>query len=299
MTGGREGRGSQSTDESSEEMAESDQTAPSREQSEGESDVQVTPPSTHPPGVDGFLRDAIEDIRAVLRADPAARTLGEVITSYPGLHALWFHRVASRLWERGRKTMARVLSHLARHYTGVEIHPGATIGRRVFIDHGMGVVIGETAVIGDDCLIYKGVVLGGTTLQRSKRHPTLGKGVTVGSNACILGAVRVGDGARIGSGSVVIKDVEEGGTAVGIPGRVVSKEQPSSLQIPDLDHADLPDPLQRLVGDLFGQIDRLSARIHTLESMLDVSPEELAEKLERSEVQEELDAEFLETFEDG
>ena len=120
----------------------------------------------------------------------------------------------------------------------------------------------------------------------------------MGSNACILGAVEVGDGARVGSGSVVIKDVEGGGTAVGIPGRVVSNEQPSSLQIPDLDHADLPDPLQRIVGDLLGQIDRLSARIHTLESMLDVSPEELAEKLERSELQEELDIEFLETYED-
>jgi serine O-acetyltransferase len=266
----------------------------------GEShEIQVTPPSEHPPGVDGFLQDAIEDIRAVLRADPAARTLGEVITSYPGLHALWFHRVAHRLWERGNLTLARMISHLARHYTGVEIHPGATIGRRVFIDHGMGVVIGETAVIGDDCLIYKGVVLGGTTVRRTKRHPTLGKGVTVGSNACILGAVDIGDGARIGSGSVVIKDVEEGGTAVGIPGRVVSKENPSSLQIPDLDHADLPDPLHRIVGDLLGQIDRLSARIHTLESALEISPEKLAEKLDRGELQEELDVEFVEAYEDS
>jgi serine O-acetyltransferase len=280
-------------------MSERDDTDPRSGAADSEeSEIQVTPPSGHPPGADGFLREAVEDIRAVLRADPAARTLTEVVTSYPGLHALWFHRVAHRLWKRGNRTLARMLSHVSRHYTGVEIHPGATIGRRVFIDHGMGVVVGETAVIGDDCLIYKGVVLGGTTLQRTKRHPTLGKGVTVGSNACILGAVEVGDGARVGSGSVVIKDVEGGGTAVGIPGRVVSNEQPSSLQIPDLDHADLPDPLQRIVGDLLGQIDRLSARIHTLESMLDVSPEELAEKLERSELQEELDIEFLETYED-
>jgi serine O-acetyltransferase len=260
--------------------------------------TQVTPPSNHPSGVDGFLRDVVEDIQAVLRADPAARTLGEVVTSYPGLHALWFHRIAHRLWQQERLTLARMLSHVARHLTGVEIHPGATIGRRVFIDHGMGVVVGETAVIGDDCLIYKGVVLGGTTLERSKRHPTLGKGVTVGSNACILGAVDVGDGARIGSGSVVIKDVEAGGTAVGIPGRVVSHEQPSSLQIPDLDHADLPDPLHRIVGDLLKQIDRLSKRIHTLEERLDIPPEELAEKLERSELQDELDLEFLETYEE-
>lgn len=274
-------------------------TESSTEAGDPQEEIPVTAPSTHPPGVDGFLRAAAEDIRAVLRADPAARSLAEVVTSYPGLHALWFHRVAHRLWEKGRRTVARMLSHVSRHYTGVEIHPGATIGRRVFIDHGMGVVIGETAVVGDDCLIYKGVVLGGTSLERSKRHPTLGKGVTVGSNACILGAVDVGDGARIGSGSVVIKDVEAGGTAVGIPGRVVSREQPRSLQIPDLDHADLPDPLQRIVGDLLGQIDRLSARLHTLESMLDVSPEELAEKLERSELQDELDSEFLEAFDES
>lgn len=261
-----------------------------------EASIQVTPPSEHPGGVDGFVGDALEDIRAVLRADPAARTLGEVVTSYPGLHALWFHRVAHRLWKCDWNTLARMISHVSRHYTGVEIHPGATIGRRVFIDHGMGVVVGETAVIGDDCLIYKGVVLGGTSLQRQKRHPTLGKGVTVGSNACILGAVTVGDGARIGSGSVVIKDVEAGGTAVGIPGRVVSRETPSTLGLPDLEHADLPDPLQRIVGDLLKQIDRLSKRIHTLEGMLDVSPEELAEKLERSELQDELEAEFLTAF---
>ncbi len=212
----------------------------------------VTAPSLHPDGTRGLVLDAIEDIRAVRRADPAARTPVEVVLTYPGLHALWFHRVAHRMFNRGQIVRARLLSHLARHYTGIEIHPGAQIGRRVFIDHGMGIVIGETAVIGDDCLIYKGVVLGGTTLARTKRHPTLGKGVTVGSNACILGAVEVGDGARIGSGSVVIKDVAEGATVVGIPGRVVSKDKPSGLTIPNLDHAALPDPLQRIVKDLIG-----------------------------------------------
>lgn len=260
--------------------------------------VKRTPPSTHPPGLDGFFRDAAEDIRAVLRADPAARTITEVVTSYPGLHALWFHRIAHRIWQKGNKTLARMLSHVARHYTGVEIHPGATIGRRVFIDHGMGVVIGETAEIGDDCLIYQGVVLGGTSLKRTKRHPSIGRGVTVGAHACILGAVEVGDGARIGSGSVVIKDVEAGGTAVGIPGRVVSREEPSSIELPDLDHAELPDPLQRIVGDLLNKIDQLSNRIHTLESAMELSPEELAEKLERTEVQDELELEFLDALED-
>jgi serine O-acetyltransferase len=244
------------------------------------------------------MLDVIEDIRAVRRADPAARTPLEVILTYPGLHAIWFHRVAHRLWSRGHVLAARVLSHLSRHYTGIEIHPGATIGRRVFIDHGMGIVVGETAVIGDDCLIYKGVVLGGTTLKRTKRHPTLGKGVTVGSNACILGAVEIGDGARIGSGSVVIKDVQEGATVVGIPGRVVSKDQPSGLTLPNLDHAALPDPLQRIVKDLLGHIDRLSNRIHTLENLIELSPEELAEKLERHEMQDDLDLEFLEAYEE-
>lgn len=258
----------------------------------------VTPPTPHPPGMDGFFQDAIEDIRAVLRSDPAARSLAEVVTSYPGLHAIWMHRLAHRLWKAGWHTVARMLSHVARHYTGIEIHPGATIGRRVFIDHGMGVVIGETAHVGDDCLIYQGVVLGGTSSERTKRHPTLGKGVTVGSNACILGAVEIGDGARIGSGSVVIKDVEAGGTAVGIPGRVVSKEESPQLGPPDLDHADLPDPFQRIVADLLKQIDRLSKRLHTLENELDISPEELAEKLERSELQDELDAEFLDAIDD-
>jgi serine O-acetyltransferase len=261
-------------------------------------EVIATPPSEHTEGTRGLLIDAIEDIRAVRRADPAARTPLEVVLTYPGLHALWYHRVAHRLWKDGRVLLARMISHLSRHYTGIEIHPGATIGRRVFIDHGMGVVIGETAVIGDDCLIYKGVVLGGTTLSRTKRHPTLGKGVTVGSNACILGAVNIGDGARIGSGSVVIKDVAPGATVVGIPGRVVSKDEPSRLNLPNLDHAALPDPLQRIVKELLGNIDRLSSRIHTLEQLLELSPEELAEKLEPHEQQEDLNLEFLQAYEE-
>ncbi len=258
----------------------------------------ITAPSPHPEGTRGLVLDALEDIRAVRRADPAARTPLEVVLTYPGLHAVWVHRVAHRLWNNGRIVTARLLSHLSRHYTGIEIHPGAHIGRRVFIDHGMGVVIGETAVIGDDCLIYKGVVLGGTTPKRTKRHPTLGKGVTVGSNACILGAVDIGDGARIGSGSVVIKDVEEGATVVGLPGRIVSKERPSGLTIPNLDHAALPDPLQRIVGDLLGHIDRLSKRVHTLENLLELSPEELAEKLEIDESQIDRDLEFLQAYDD-
>lgn len=255
-----------------------------------------TPPTSQREGLSGFIRDAIDDIRAVQRADPAARTFAEVVTTYPGLHALWLHRIAHWLWNDDHKLAARMLSHYNRHLTGVEIHPGAVIGRRVFIDHGMGVVIGETAVVGDDCLIYKGVVLGGTTLERTKRHPTVGKGVTIGSNACILGPVDVGDGARIGSGSVVIKDVDEYGTVVGIPGRLVSKEEEKTVGHPDLEHDKLPDPLQRIVRDLLEHIDRLSNRLHVLERLVDVSPEELAEKLDRDELQDELEREFLEAF---
>ena len=262
-----------------------------------ESGPEVTPPSSQRDGVAGFIRDAVEDIRAVQRADPAARSFAEVITTYPGVHALWLHRIAHWLWTNEHRWAARLLSHYSRHITGVEIHPGAVIGRRVFIDHGMGVVIGETSIIGDDCLIYKGVVLGGTTLERTKRHPTIGKGVTIGSNACILGNVKIGDGARIGSGSVVIKEVEQCGTVVGIPGRVVSREQSKSVGYPDLEHDRLPDPMQRIVRDLLEHIDTLSNRLHVLERIVDVSPEELAEKLERHELQDELEREFLEAYE--
>lgn len=258
----------------------------------------ITPPSPPRLGLRGFIQDTIDDIRAVRRGDPAARSFAEVLALYPGLHALWLHRIAHQLWLRGSRFRARAVSHYSRHITGIEIHPGAQIGRRVFIDHGMGVVIGETAVIGDDCLIYKGVVLGGTSLKRTKRHPTIGKGVTIGSNACILGAVEIGDGARIGSGSVVVKDVEECATAVGIPGRVVSKETRKTVGPPDLDHDKIPDPMQRIVKDLLEHIERLSNRLHVLENLIELSPEELAEKLDRHELQDQLEQEFLRAYQD-
>ncbi len=258
----------------------------------------TTPPSPQRTGLSGLIEDTLEDIRAVRRGDPAARTFAEVIATYPGLHALWLHRVSHQLWSRGHRLTARMISHYSRHITGVEIHPGAVIGRRVFIDHGMGVVIGETAVVGDDCLIYKGVVLGGTTLKRTKRHPTIGQGVTIGSNACILGAVEIGDGARVGSGSVVVKDVERCATVVGIPGRVVSREMEKTVGYPDLAHDKLPDPMQRIVKDLLDHIDRLGNRLHVLEKVVDVSPEELAEKLERYENQDVLEQEFLKAYQD-
>jgi serine O-acetyltransferase len=162
-----------------------------------------------------------EEIAVVFDRDPAARSTWEVITCYPGFHAMLFHRFAHSAWDAGLKWLARFISHLSRWLTGIEIHPGATIGRRFFIDHGMGVVIGETAEIGDDCTLYHGVTLGGTSWNRGKRHPTLGRGVVVGAGAKILGPITIGEGARIGSNAVVVKEVPPGATAIGIPARIV------------------------------------------------------------------------------
>ena len=167
-----------------------------------------------------------EDIAVVFDRDPAARSAWEVLTCYPGLHALTWHRwVAHPLWRAGFLWLARWLSHWGRWLTGIEIHPGATIGRRVFIDHGMGVVIGETAELGDDCTLYHGVTLGGTSWNKGKRHPTLGQGVVIGAGAKVLGPILVGEGAKIGSNAVVVKDVPPGATALGIPARVILDEQ--------------------------------------------------------------------------
>ncbi len=163
-----------------------------------------------------------EDVRCVFDRDPAARTTFEVLTTYPGLHALLGHRLSHWLWNADLKWLARFVSMLMRWFTGIEIHPGARIGRRFFIDHGMGVVIGETAEIGDDCTLYHGVTLGGTSWEKGKRHPTLGKDVVIGAGAKVLGPINIGDGVRIGSNAVVLKDVQAGSTVVGIPGRVVA-----------------------------------------------------------------------------
>jgi len=163
-----------------------------------------------------------EDIACILERDPAARSTWEALTCYPGLHALVMHRWAHACWAHGWRWSARFISHLGRFFSGIEIHPGATIGRRVFIDHGMGIVIGEMAEIGDECTIYQGVTLGGTSLVKgAKRHPTLGRGVIIGANACVLGGFTVGDGARVGSGAVVTKPVPAGATAVGNPARII------------------------------------------------------------------------------
>jgi serine O-acetyltransferase len=209
-----------------------------------------------------------EDIRTVFTKDPAARSTWEVITSYPGLHATWLHRIAHALWERGFLFPARLLSHAGRFLTGIEIHPGARIGRRFFIDHGMGVVIGETAEIGDDVLMYQGVVLGGTSHERKKRHPTIEDDVVIGAGATVLGPITVGSGAKIGAGSVVIHPVPAGATIVGVPGHIAGGS-PTPRAGADLDHGRLPDPVLRALAETLNQHSRLEERVHTLERALE------------------------------
>jgi len=206
-----------------------------------------------------------EDIRTIKDRDPAAKNMAEVLLCYPGLHAIWLHRIAHALYQWGWFTTARLVSHFNRWFTGIEIHPGAKIGKRLFIDHGMGVVIGETSEIGDDCLIYKGVVLGGTTLEKKKRHPTLGNRVIIGSNSTVLGAITIGDGARIGSGSVVVKSVPPGATVVGVPGRIVESLTPEKEEL-DFEHGNLPDPLSDIMKMLLQLHNKLEERVKRLEN---------------------------------
>jgi serine O-acetyltransferase len=217
------------------------------------------------PGLLRRWRDLLrEDIQTVFAKDPAARTTFEVLTCYPGLHALWLHRAAHGLWRRNHLTLSRLFSHMNRFLTGVEIHPGAEIGRRFFIDHGAGVVIGETAEIGDDVLIFTGVVLGGTTCERVKRHPTIGNGVVIGSNAVVLGSITIGDGAKVGSGSVVVQSVPPSATVVGVPGRVVriNGRRPEPRDI--LDHSRLPDPVVETLKCFVDRIETLEAQVREL-----------------------------------
>jgi serine O-acetyltransferase len=205
-------------------------------------------------------------MRTVFAEDPAARHTLEVLFCYPGLHALWNHRIAHYLWSHRLRLLGRLLSHVNRFVTGIEIHPGATIGRRFFIDHGMGVVIGETAEIGDDVLMYQGVVLGGTTHEKKKRHPTIGNHVVLGAGATLLGAITVGERARIGAGSVVVQDVESGATVVGVPGRVVTGRTPAEA----LEHGRLPDPVSEAIGHLVDDQSELGERLHRIEKYLEI-----------------------------
>jgi serine O-acetyltransferase len=203
-----------------------------------------------------------EDIRTVFKEDPAARSVIEVLLCYPGLHAVWNHHVAHFFWTHKRKLCGRLISHCGRFWTGIEIHPGAKIGRRFFIDHGMGVVIGETSEIGDDVLMYTGVVLGGTSQEKHKRHPTIGNGVVVGSAAIVLGPITIGDDSRIGANSVVINSVPPGVTVVGVPGRVVEKKPVHEFI---LDHDKLPDPVSDALKIVMDRQSKLEERLRELE----------------------------------
>ncbi|MEO8097856.1 MAG: serine O-acetyltransferase [Acidobacteriota bacterium] len=202
-----------------------------------------------------------EQIQTVFRRDPAARSVLEIVLCYPGFHAALLHRFAHRLYAAGWYTLARVVSQFSRTVTGIEIHPGARIGRRFFIDHGMGVVIGETSEIGDDVLIYQGVTLGGTGKDTGKRHPTLGNGVVVGTGAKILGNIRIGNHVKVGAGSVVVHPVPDHSTVVGVPGRIV--KDPESPWEP-LEHGQLPDPQGQAVEDLARRVAELEAVLATL-----------------------------------
>ncbi|MBK1719899.1 serine O-acetyltransferase [Thiocystis violacea] len=221
-----------------------------------------------------------EDIACVFERDPAARNAFEILTTYPGLHAVLMHRLAHPLWRRDFKWLARVLSTLARFFTGIEIHPGAVIGRRFFIDHGMGVVIGETAVIGEDCTLYHGVTLGGTSWQKGKRHPTLGRDVVVGAGAKVLGPIEIGDGARIGSNAVVVKSVPAGATAVGVPGRII-EPSPDATTRRRADTAkrmgfdaygatrDAPDPVANAINRMLDHIHHMDQRLESMSRALE------------------------------
>lgn len=219
------------------------------------------------------IRHFKEDIACVFERDPAARNTFEVLTTYPGVHAILHYRLANWLWRKGLKWLARMLSTISRFFTGIEIHPGATIGRRFFIDHGMGVVIGETAEIGDDCTLYHSVTLGGTSWNKGKRHPTLENGVVVGAGAKVLGPITIGTNARVGSNAVVTKDVPDGATVVGIPGRIVRKAVSEEISEQRRKIAEkigfdaygmaeeMPDPIARSIYNLMDHMSAVDAKI--------------------------------------
>lgn len=209
-----------------------------------------------------------EDIATIKERDPAAKNTLEILLFYPGLHAVWFHRIAHFFYKKRFYTIARMISHINRFLTGVEIHPGAKIGRRFFIDHGMGVVIGETTEIGDDVLIYQGVTLGGTGKEKGKRHPTIKDRVVISAGAIVLGPVTIGENSRIGAGAVVINDVPPNSTVVGVPGKVVKRNGVRIYPL-DLHHEELPDPVADALNSLFHRLDKLEARISRLEKLLE------------------------------
>lgn len=203
------------------------------------------------------------DIKSIFERDPAARSTLEILLCYPGLHAIWGYRISNWLWNRNLKLLARFISQVFRSLTGIEIHPGARIGKSFFIDHGMGVVIGETAEVGDCVTLYHGVTLGGTSLNKGKRHPTLGNNVVVGAGAKILGAIEIGDGSRIGANAVVVKPVPPNSVVVGVPGQVVVRSQPRKIDAPpDLEHGRLPDTIGETLTVLMEHVKELEEKIH-------------------------------------
>ncbi len=209
------------------------------------------------------------DIKVIFARDPAARSVLEILTCYPGFHAMRFHGVAHWLWTHDLRLAARFVSHVSRCLTGIEIHPGATIGDGFFIDHGMGVVIGETSEVGANVTLLQAVTLGGTSLKREKRHPTLGDNVVVGAGAKVIGAIRIGDGSRIGAGSVVVRDVPPNAVVVGVPGRVTYKDGRRVTGEIDLNQTDLPDPVSRAIEHLVERIRALEAEVDALKASVD------------------------------
>jgi len=210
-----------------------------------------------------------EDIQNIFAKDPAAKNTFEVLLCYPGLHSIWFYRIAHWFYRNKMYTIARIISHFSRFATGIEIHPGAKIGRRFFIDHGMGVVIGETTEIGDDVLMYQGVVLGGTSLKKKKRHPTLGNEVVIGAGAIVLGAINIGDRARVGAGSVVVTDVPPNSTVVGVPGRIGIGFSIKEIQA--LEHGKLPDPIADAIRFVTKEQEKLKGRVKKLEKLENIT----------------------------
>jgi len=232
----------------------------------------------------GFFKSAREDIASVFERDPAAKSWLEVVTCYPGLHALWCHRINHWLWNRGLRMPARFLSQVARFFSGIEIHPGAQIGRRLFIDHGMGIIIGETTIVGDDCTLYQGVTLGGTGKESGKRHPTLCKGVFVGAGAKILGNITIGENCRVGAGSVVLHNVPDNSTIVGVPGHIVLRD---GKRVVITDPKDVRDPMSEVLLRLAREVKELRQRVVELTHQPMQEPDvETAIALEDTEVGE-------------
>lgn len=222
-----------------------------------------------------WIQTIRSDIQAVFDNDPAARSVWEVVLTYSGLHAIWAHRIAHWFYRRRWYSVARIISQISRFFTGIEIHPGAKIGKRVFIDHGMGVVIGETCEIGDDVVLYQGVTLGGTGKEKGKRHPTIGSNVVIGSGAKVLGSFTVGEFSRIGANAVVLKEVPPFSTVVGIPGRIVQR---NGEKVSKLDHNKLPDPVAEMHRQLTSEIAALKEEVQRLKEELERQREEAAPK---------------------